>query len=120
MTRTASLLLTAILLTVMPLIATGATIRVDVAGSGDFLTIQEGLDNAAGCDTVLVAPGTYTGPLNRNLSFGLLNLVLLSEAGLGGTVIDAEGQDRVFDFNGTGQDTTSIIRGFTIQNGYTD
>ncbi len=93
MTRVVHSLCMALLLTALPQLATGATIRVDVAGGGNYLTIQEGLDNAAGCDTVLVAPGTYTGPLNRNLSFGMLNLVLLSTAGLGETVIDAEGQE---------------------------
>ena len=45
-----------------------ATIRVDVSGSGDYLSIGEGIAAADVGDTVLVAPGTYTGPLNRGIT----------------------------------------------------
>jgi hypothetical protein len=93
-------------------------IEVDVNGSG-YTTIQEGLDAAAGCDTVLVAPGVYEGPGNCNLSFGSKNLVLMSEAGPGSAIIDGGGTDRAFYLSNTGQDTISVIKGFWIRNGYT-
>jgi hypothetical protein len=97
-----------------------ATIHyVDVNGGGDYTAIQPAIDAAAGCDTVVVAPGTYTGSLNRNLGFGPKNLVVVAMNGRESPIIDCEGQDRAFFFNYTGQDTISVIQGFTIRNGYT-
>jgi hypothetical protein len=93
---------------------------VDWSGGGDYLTIQEGIDAASDGDVVLVKPGTYTGANNRNLTFGYKNLTVESEAGLGSTTIDCEGVDRAFYLYDTGQDTTTVIRGFWIRNGYTD
>ena len=91
-------------------------IRVDVAGGGDFLTIQEGIDAAASLDTVRVAPGTYAGPLNRNLTFDGKDIALVSDAGPGATIIDCEGQDRGF-FITQGETPAGLIRGFTVRNG---
>lgn len=92
------------------------TIHVDVAGSGDFFTIQEGIDAAASLDTVRVAPGTYTGSLNRSLTFGGKDVALVSDAGPGATIIDCEGQDRGF-FIVDGETPAALIRGFTVRNG---
>jgi len=103
-----------------PLMTGAATITVDVSGAGDHLTIQAGLDAAIDGDTVQVAPGTYTGGDNRNLDFGTKNLVLQSQGGASVTIIDAQAAgDRVFDFTGTGQDTSCVIDGFTIRGGRT-
>jgi hypothetical protein len=101
-------------------LAVADTIHVDASGGGDYLTIQEGIDAAGEGDVVLVAPGTYTGPNNRDLHFNGVNLTLESQSGVGSTIIDCEGEDRAFNFYYSGEDTTSVIRGFTIQNGYTD
>jgi hypothetical protein len=92
------------------------TIRVDSAGLGDYLTIQEGVDAAGACDTVTVAPGVYAGPENRGISFGGKNIVLRSEEGRGETVIDCEGQDRGF-YLVDGETAEAQIRGFTVMNG---
>ena len=45
------------------------TIMVRVDGSGDYPTIQVAIDNAVDGDEVVLEPGTYTGPGNRNLNF---------------------------------------------------
>ena len=66
----------ALLLTVLCVfcVLTGAaaagTVRVDWDGSGDFETLQEGMSAADPGDTILVAAGTYSGPLNRDIAFG--------------------------------------------------
>ena len=70
-------------------IATGQT---TIQVPADQPTIAAGLAAAASGDTVLVAPGTY---LEANLSFGGKDLSLVSEAGPGQTVIDAQAAGRV-------------------------
>ncbi len=96
-----------------------AVITVDDAGGGDYDTIQEGLDAAAGGDTVLVIAGTYTGDGNRDLTFGTKNLVLRSESGAAATIIDGETENnhRIIDFSTGSQDTTCVVEEFTITNG---
>ena len=84
-------------------------------------TIQAGVDAALEGDTVLVADGTYTGDGNRDIDFGGKNLVLMSENGPELTIIDCEGSEitpyRGFYFH-SGEDSTAVLDGFTIQNGY--
>jgi hypothetical protein len=84
---------------------------------GSFATIQEGLDAASDGDIVLVKPGSYSGEGNRDLSFGPKNLRLIGEDGPAATIIDGESVagHRAFNFQGTHQDTTCIIEGFTIR-----
>ena len=109
----------AVMLATAP-IALAVTHHVDWSGGGDYLTIQEGMDAASHGDTVLVASGTYTGPGNRNLSVTSKSIVIMSESGLGSTIIDCESVDRAFYFRSTGQDTSLVIKGFWIRNGYTN
>lgn len=84
----------------------------------DFPNIQAGLSAASPGDTVLVAPGTYTGVNNRNLNFYGKGVALVSEQGPDVTIIDAQHLGRCFVItNSEGPDT--IIDGFTIRNGET-
>ncbi|AQT68016.1 nitrous oxide reductase family maturation protein NosD [Anaerohalosphaera lusitana] len=64
-------------------------------------------------DTILVSPGTYAGPANRNLNFTGKPLTLRSTAGPAATVIDCENLSRAFTFN-HGESSDSLIDGFTI------
>jgi len=76
-------------------------------------TIQDMIDEAEEGDTVLVAPGTYTGDGNRDLNFQGKNIVLLSVDGPSETVLDCEFSACGFYFT-QGEDISSIVDGFTI------
>jgi hypothetical protein len=95
--------------------ATADTIDVDVNGTGDFLTIQEGLDAAAPGETVLVYAGTYSGPGNRWLVFGGKDIVLASVAGQSETIIDLHAGG--FGFM-SGESPLAVVDGFTVANGF--
>lgn len=100
---------------VVPLSAGAAVVHVP----GEEPTIQDGVNAAGPGDTVLVAAGTYSGQMNRNIDFGGTNLILLSEAGVDLTTIDCMGQGRGLCFR-SGEDSTSVVEGFTITGGFSD
>ena len=91
--------------------AHGTIIRVP----DDYPTIQEGLNAASSGDTVLVAPGTY----HENIVWPNANgIKLLSEFGADTTVVDGDSSGSVIDVSTmVAIDTTTVVRGFTIQNG---
>jgi len=83
---------------------------------GEFSTIQSAIDYAVDGATVLVAPGTYSGVGNIDLNFDGKAITVMSEAGAEQTIIDGGGTDRGFTFE-DGEDSTSVLDGFTITNG---
>lgn len=97
-------------------LASAATWTVDPGGGGDFETIQPAIDFAAPGDTVLVVPGTYTGPENKNLDFGGKAIVVRPNGARNGVVIDCEGDGRGFDFH-SGEPSSARVEGLTIING---
>ncbi len=50
-------------------ISIARVIYVDDDGPADFSTIQAAIDDANDGDTIVIQPGTYTGPGNRNMDF---------------------------------------------------
>lgn len=86
-------------------------------------TILEAVVAAADGDTILVAPGIYSGPGNRDIDLGIKNLEIRSELGASATYIRANGTfsnpRRGFLIEG-GQDASTIIEGFTIIGGATE
>ena len=104
---------------VVVVVAAGAAVGTTILVPSEQPTIQQGIDAAVAGDVVQVAAGTYTGVLNRDLDFGGVNITLESESGAGATVIDCESAGRGFFFH-SGEDTTSVIRGFTISSAVAD
>ncbi len=113
--RATTIALRAVLLLVLvPASFEAAVVRVP----DDEPTIQEGVLAASEGDTVLVAADTYTGPMNRDIDFGGKNIVLLSEEGAASTIINCEAAGRGLTFTG-GENSMSVVEGFTIMNGST-
>lgn len=84
--------------------------------------IQDVIDGAASGDTVIVLPGIYRGPGNRDIDFRGKAILLRSSGGPIKTIIDCEGSSndphRGFYFH-SGEGPGSVIDGFTVRNGNT-
>lgn len=107
------------LVVLVALVVPGVAAAVTILVPTEQPTIQQGIDAAAEGDTVLVASDTYMGPLNRDLDFGGTNIVLVSEDGYESTIINCESSGRGFFFH-SGEDTSSVVSGFTIANAVAD
>jgi hypothetical protein len=99
-------------LLLVPAVSTAAIIHVP----GDVTTIENALLAAASHDTVLVAPGTYFVNLEWPATAGIK---FLSEAGALMTILDGRDDVQVVGIY-TEVDTTTVVRGFTIQNGHAE
>jgi hypothetical protein len=98
------------------------TIEVNLDGSGDFMTIQEGIDASTDGDLVLVYPGRYFENINFNgktITVGSLNFTTGEEHFIRETIIDGSDDGSCVRIDsGEGHNTT--IYGFTITNGAGD
>ncbi len=88
----------------------------------DYANIQDAISACQDSDTIVIAPGRYTGPGNRNINFrGKAITVRSTDPNnpqiISETVIDCEGQGRGFIFY-MGEKADSTISGLTITNGY--
>ena len=88
-------------------------------GTGNFTTIQEGINASTDSDTVLVYPGTYYENLDfngRNIVLASLELTTGNEQYIVSTVIDGQSSGSCIRIHNG--ETNAYIQGFTIQNGY--
>jgi predicted outer membrane repeat protein len=92
------------------------TFLVDGDGGGDFLTIQGALNASSDGDTILVAPGTYEGPGNRNLTFGGASVVLRGTGLRDEVIVHCDGVGRGFYIGGG---AAPVIENLVIANGDT-
>jgi hypothetical protein len=100
----------------IPSFVLATTWRVEPDGSGDAPTIQGAIDLAVGGDTILLAPGVFTGVGNKNVSFGGKDVLVTSEAGAAATTIDCEDSGRAFIFFQS-ETSAATIAELTIRNG---
>ncbi len=105
---------------VFALLATSSFATTITVPSGQP-TIQMGINTAQPGDTVLVAPGTYSGEYSRDLDFDGKTIILISEGGPEVTIIDCQAdvdnRHRGFLFH-NGEDSSAIVEGFTITGGH--
>jgi parallel beta helix pectate lyase-like protein/thrombospondin type 3 repeat protein/polymorphic membrane protein len=80
-------------------------------------SIQDAIDYASTGDTIMAAPGTYSGAGNRDLDFGGKAITLKSFEGPDETIIDCESSGRGFYLQ-SGETNAAVIDGFTVTNGY--
>lgn len=89
------------------------TIYVHWNGSGDYTTIQAGMNAAATGDMVVVASGTYY--ISSPITYDGKEVMLRSEFNPESTIIDCQGVTRAISWDGEG--AGAQLLGFTIQNG---
>ncbi len=82
----------------------------------DYPTIQAAIDNSADGDIVLIAPGTYSGPGNRDIELHGLAVDVTSSGGAGQTILDCQGLGRGFWVH-EWEGSHSRIENLTIENG---
>ncbi len=93
------------------------TITVDIDGTGDYLTIQDGIDNSVDGDVVLVYPGRYIENVNFNghsITLASLELTTRNKVFIDSTIIDG---DRSGSCVTVLNNENAVIQGFTITNG---
>ncbi len=109
----------------------GPSWRVDAAaesrgdeGNGSaerpFVAIQLALNAAASGDTVLLAPGRYSGSMNTELFVGGKSLVIKAAEGPGSAILDGGGKRRHFRLSATGPAATRPqlqLQGLSLWNG---
>lgn len=100
-------------------ILNAAIVSVKQDGTGDFTTIQEGINAAQNAyDTVLVWPGVYCENIicnNGHITVASLHITNPNNWYIQNTIIDGNQNGTCVTMNG--EPSLKVIHGFTIQNG---
>ncbi len=81
----------------------------------DYPTIRDAVNNAAVGDTILLDPGTYTGPDNTNIELTQDLTIIGSTDSLNPSIINAGSLDNIFIID---PDITITLEYITFENGY--
>ncbi|MCC6970085.1 MAG: hypothetical protein IT434_07655 [Phycisphaerales bacterium] len=102
------------------LIPAGSVLAVDRLVPSQYPTIQSAINAAAAGDSVVVAPGTYTGTGNRDINPLGKAITIRSASGAALTIIDCQGSQATPQrgFQISSGTSSLVIDGFTIRNGY--
>ncbi len=95
------------------------TYHIKQDGTGDFTTTQEGINASANTDTILVYPGTYFENINfigKNITVASLYIITAEDSLIKQTIIDGDYSGSCVRFI-SGEDSTTVICGFTLING---
>jgi len=88
----------------------------------DQPTIQEGIFSSVNGDTVLVQPGSYNENINyvgKHITVASLFLTTQDTTYISQTIINGIEYNSIVIFN-LGEDSTSVLTGFTLTDGFTD
>ena len=95
-------------------------IIVDCNGNGDYLIIQDGINEAINGDTILVRPGIYVENINfyeKNITVASVFFITQDSTYISQTIIDGNQYDCVVRFSNN-VSSEAVLSGFTITNGY--
>jgi Chlamydia polymorphic membrane protein (Chlamydia_PMP) repeat len=112
-------LFTYVVILVIPVVCLSAVLHVPA----EYDTIQAGIDAAGFSDIVLVENGVYRFAGNIDLDLKGKYITVMSENGPSNCIIDCEGSESVPHrgfFCGSNESDLTVIRGFTIRDGYAD
>jgi Right handed beta helix region len=94
-------------------------IEIKQDGTGDFTTIQEGIDAAISGDTILVNSGTFIENIQiveKNIILGSLFMSTADSSFISNTILDGNSENSVIFIQDV-PDSILVIDGFTIRNG---
>jgi len=98
---------------------TGNDTTGDGSSGSPYETIQYAINQSVDGDTVLVHDGTYDGDGNREIDFFGKQIIVRSENGPDVTIIETYSPSNTYGlfYFQNGEDTLSILQGFTIRYG---
>jgi hypothetical protein len=111
-----------IVLTVLLLLSVPTAFATERLVPSQYATIQAAVDDCNDGDVVVISPGTYRGPGNREIDLAGRAITVCSIEPdnfriADSTIIDCEIAGRGFIFR-TGEDANSVVSGLTIINGH--